>query len=724
MKKCCLSLISILFISGMFLQAITIEGEIKSIFKKIISGVKINEKISNQTVFSDENGRFSITLPLNQKKILLIFEAADFHPQTFTSLLSDNIKPIVIILIPKEHLQTEISVTAMNEKEKAISVPSAESNVSELEIKEKISESIVEVLQETPGVHFIGRGGLSITPSIRGLARRRVLILVDGCRITSDRRVGNSASFISPEMVKKIEIVRSSSSVLYGSDAIGGVIQILTHEPEDQYLGLGSLNLNLNSINQRKSSGFSLKKKLGLMRMAAGVQYTNAANYHSPNQEIYHSGYSLFTGLLNLTLQGEKRAFSVGYIGGYGKDIGKPDRNNNPDVFTFNPREENHLIKIGYRENGLIRNGRVYFSLYINPTKYHLSKTDKFSHKTEYANTDSSNYLLKLNLKKNITSHLSYQLGFDWFSRADVETENILDTADSITRSFPLRDGTRNDIGIYTAIDFSGIPTLDIMGGFRYTFFSLSARVNGEFADRKSSAPSLFLGITKKFGEHFATFINIGKAFRLPSISESFYSGISGRKTIIGNANLNPEASLNLDVGCKYYSNNMFLGIYFFTYFINNMIERFKLENDIYTYDNIQNGQISGAELEFQFFPIKNIEVFGHLFYYTGINTQNDQPLNDIPAPRLFLGGKYFINRFWTEVNYRFSFKKQNPGPTEIQNPSFNLLSIKGGFYFSSQFFIYLKLDNIFNTIYYASPDPDIPFAQGRSISVSLHYNF
>ena len=82
-------------------------------------------------------------------------------------------KKLSVILIPKEQIQEEISVTALDTEEKAVSVPMSESKVSQLEIKEKIAENIVTTLLNTPGVHFIGKGGYTVTPSIRGLARRR-----------------------------------------------------------------------------------------------------------------------------------------------------------------------------------------------------------------------------------------------------------------------------------------------------------------------------------------------------------------------------------------------------------------------------------------------------------------------------------------------------------------------------------------------------------------------
>ena len=135
-------------------------------------------------------------------------------------------------------------------------------------------------------------------------------------------------------------------------------------------------------------------------------------------------------------------------------------------------------------------------------------------------------------------------------------------------------------------------------------------------------------------------------------------------------------------------------------------------------------GRITGGEIEFQFFPQKNIELFGHFFYYKGKNTESDIPLNDISSPKLLLGGKIFFNRLWTEINFIHSFYKGNPGPAEIENLSYNLLNLKGGYYFTSKTFLYLKLSNLFNETYYSNPDPDIPESRSRSLSAGIQCYF
>lgn len=242
--------------------------------------------------------------------------------------------------------------------------------------------------------------------------------------------------------------------------------------------------------------------------------------------------------------------------------------------------------------------------------------------------------------------------------------------------------------------------------------------------EKNTGSYSFFLGATKKLGSSLSLFCSIGRAFRFPSLGESFYTGLTGRRYVVGNPFLKPESSLNIDAGLKMAAKRLSLGLYLFAYHVDNMIERYRNEENIYTYDNINRGRILGGEVELWYSPATNIDFFGHYFYYYGRSDTNDDPLNDVPAPRLMLGGKFFLDRLWLEASYIHSFKKTDPGPAEVENKPYNVLTVKSGYYFTSTFYIYLKLANILDESYYPNADPDIPYAQGFNISAGVHLYF
>jgi outer membrane receptor protein involved in Fe transport len=718
----------LIFLFSTALFSAEIKGIIKDYRNQPLSSVTITLKNTSTVTVSDIEGKFIVPVPENvdTKNIILVFDRKGFYPEETKVTLMDKVQVFKIRFTPGDYIREKITVTALDREEESLAVPMAETSVSLSEIQEKIPENVVEALSDTPGVHFVGKGGFSVTPSIRGLARQRVLVMVDGERVTNDRRVGSSASFVPPEMTQKLEVVRSSSSVLYGSDAIGGVVNILTRPRvnDESIPQLNAINLNLNSANKRINSGISYGVNAGKWYIYSGFQYVTADDYSTPDKKINHSGFTYYSGILDVSYMDEKRDFYLGYVGGYGEDIGKPDRANDPTKYSFVPSESDHFIRLGYNAKSLIKNGTWNISMYVNPSTYYVQNENTKKNTTDYSDTTGVNMGLKSSLKKSLGKFFSYQFGVEWFSRQNLDMVNRSRSGSGTVTTNPLNNGQRNDYGAFFSLKWNALPGVDIDAGVRYTYFSIAGDVDGVQEKKDTDSASYFLGVVKKFGSSFSVFCNVGRAFRIPTLSEAYYTGITSRKYVVANPNLKPESSFDIDTGLKFITKNCFMGLYFFSTHVDNLIELYKGANDIYYYENIMEGKIQGGEFEIQYSPFKNLNLFGHYFYYKGKNNVDGAPLNDVPAQRIFLGGKVSLGRLWFEGDYLHSFKKSNPGPAEIANAAYDLVNIKGGYYLSSSLFIYLKVANLFNETYFANPDPDIPEAKGIDFSAGIHFYF
>ena len=299
-----------------FLPAVLFSAEINGIVKghnnKPLPSVTITVKGTDIATVSNIDGKFKIPVPDGRTEVKLVFQRPGCYPQETSVPINDRLQVFKMFFVPIEYLREKVSVTALDREAESISIPMAETSITLGEIQEEIPENIIDSLSDTTGVHFIGKGGFAVTPSIRGLARRRVLLLVDGFRVTSDRRVGASASFVPPEIVRRVEVVRSAASVLYGSDAVGGVVNILTRPSTDTgqpNLQMNGLNLNLNSVSKRVNAGitFGFNPGKGKWNIYSGFQYARAGNYASPNQTIAHSGYSYNSGILDISRNGKNR---------------------------------------------------------------------------------------------------------------------------------------------------------------------------------------------------------------------------------------------------------------------------------------------------------------------------------------------------------------------------------------------------------------------------------
>ena len=101
-------------------------------------------------------------------------------------------------------------------------------------IREKAPNGVADLLREQPGVDVVGTGVNQARPAIRGQRGQRVLLMEDGLRLNNSRRqqdFGEIPALVDPAQVSRVEVVRGPASVLYGTDAIGGVINVISRTP-------------------------------------------------------------------------------------------------------------------------------------------------------------------------------------------------------------------------------------------------------------------------------------------------------------------------------------------------------------------------------------------------------------------------------------------------------------------------------------------------------------
>ena len=154
-------------------------------------------------------------------------------------------------------------------------------------------------------------------------------------------------------MAGQVEIMRSASSVLYGSDAIGGVIQIIPAVAVDPEAGVFALNFSGHAADEKRNGGFSLRGKIGDFSLLAALQVSRAGDYASGAGRVLNSGYATLPADWP-GLRDRERGIRLSFLGAAGRDIGKPDRANDPDVSSFYPAENTRLLNFSLRDEGLI----------------------------------------------------------------------------------------------------------------------------------------------------------------------------------------------------------------------------------------------------------------------------------------------------------------------------------------------------------------------------------
>lgn len=713
-------------------QAVEIRGRVVSTSQSPVVGALVLHRPSGAKTETDAGGKFVLDLPdANRYRLEVIHP--DFYEREFQLTRKNIGQTVILALVPLIRQSEEVVVTALRYPELSVNVPAASTVVSSETLSEKMLPNITEALQDIPGVGALGSAGFSLVPSVRGLARRRVLFLVDGARLESDRRTGPNASFISPEDIDRIEVLRSSSSVFYGSDAIGGVIHVMTKSPWFDGGIHGRFLAGYATVNGEKGIGLALEGSVKSWAFSLSFQSADAGEYRAPGgTKVLQSQYTQGSVLAKVAHRTEKREVDIGFLGARGTDIGKPNTTAATKP-TWYPRENQNLFQLHWKEKNVGKDGEVLFHAFVNPNFLEtLTDTyDGFLTKESFAKTDSAEFGAQLSYSKKIGSSFRLEGGTDYFGRGGADAYNEYTSFDEfggvtgVLEEFPYVGGSRGDFGLFLSADYAGIKRLDILSGVRYDVLRMKALPSGaeEAILTKDGQATGFLAVSYKLVKNVTAFVNLSRAYRLASINERFYTGISGRGFIVGQPNLQPESSLNLDGGLKLLGRRFFVGLYAFRYRIDDMIERYRLDPSTYTYGNIEKGRLQGFELEAEGFLLPGWKVFGNFFTIRGRSLATDVPLNDIPPFHIYTGTRVWKGRFSAEVNAAFNLVKADPGPAEIAVAASELVNLKASYLWQGLNF-YVMLGNVFNTAYIARADSEAMVEPGRNLRLGFVYAF
>jgi iron complex outermembrane receptor protein len=216
----------------------------------------------------------------------------------------------------------------------------------------------------------------------------------------------------------------------------------------------------------------------------------------------------------------------------------------------------------------------------------------------------------------------------------------------------------------------------------------------------------------------------VARAYRVPSLNERYYTGISGRGFIIARPGLKPETSLNVDGGIRFYGRRFFAGLYGFAYAIDAMIERYTVSPGLYTYGNIDKGRLRGVELEVEYFPRPGWKVFGNMFAIRGRSAATDTALNDVPPVQFLAGTKAWVGRLSAEIDAAFRLDKSDPGPAEIAVPASTVINARAAYRLSPSLSFFARLGNLLNAAYVARPDAEAMEEPGRSLVIGAAFAF
>lgn len=620
-----------------------------------------------------------------------------------------------------------IVVTATRGKSTTQKIPHTMSVISSERISLIRPLNISEVLQNIQGTYIKDYGGLGDlkTISLRGSNAEQVLVLLDGQRLNNPQTGQIDLSMISLEEIERVEILRGGSSAMYGADAIGGVINMITGK-DRQLDGLGasfgvlggsfntrSLNTSVD-INKKWLNGAVTYKHL---RSDGDFTYTDQKGIEQTrtnNDIISHNVFSTLDFQFGKSSYRTDLDFSYGY---YTSERGSPG-----SIDTLGFGSETARQWDTRQQVQTMLNGKIFSPLH----RYHIqgfwnwNKT-RFEEPEGFFATDtrskSGNYGLETYVRSVILPHhsLTYGLGFreEWMN-----SNEFPENHDRNLYYFFIQD----EMQFSSKIKESPM-SVEIIPALRYDRYS-------DFGSRWSPK----IGGSLSLGSEWQTTLksNAGWNFRAPTFNELYWPTKTWGS---GNPDLKPENGFDWDLGLNFRYPRFFNFAFDIVYFDIRMNDLIQWQTDSLFFSmpvNISKARNRGLEINSSIQLVENmLELIGNYTYLDARNKSDGEYNNKFLVYRSPHNFNLTINWQWKYLSFAYDFRYVSRRFSDVENSSkfelksYNISDLTLCFnqrYDKLQPTLTFQIRNIFNESYQIIRSYPLPGREFR-ISLGVVYN-
>ncbi len=572
-----------------------------------------------------------------------------------------------------------------------------------------LNRTVADQLATISGVSLNGQGGQFQSYAIRGFSRGRVRTEIDGIPIITDRRAGNSISFLATDLFSGISVIKGPSSTLYGSQALGGVVNLSTSMAEQT-----SLQLEGQTGIEYKALTFKHKQD----NLALGLAYQDANNDQASNGDELNTQFKRASSFVRYQHQNNGLTTTFSWLPSLGKDIGKSNlRYLNSEISDY-PEEIHSLaqLQLNSEQGWLIK----FFHHYQNWDSSTL-RLEQYDSLTEYqSHTLGIQWLNQFHFNE-----VKSDIGIDWLARKGVSIGSeyeLFQPQDELTVELLANEltGEEDNLAIYNKNQWQfGSTQLSL--SFRYDWLQ---QQSGEYSDVTEQEFNAAFTANVPLSTSLNMGFELANGFRYPTLSERFFNGSTPRGLILGNQDLVPETSLGIQTSFDWQvSTAVEVRSAFYHYELDNYIERYRLNDDLLSYRNLSEAEISGLELEVYWFVNDNLEQQLKFQQQNGHDNQS-QRLDDLLPKKLSWSILASFNDLSITNSLSHYFSADRVGSSEAERERYTLWDMSLSYQLSSAQSISLVLNNIANQSYYGSLDEDASLQPKRSIKLSTTWHF
>ncbi len=614
-------------------------------------------------------------------------------------------------------------------------------------IKQYISNSISKL----PGVSIISTGAGIGKPSIRGLSSNRVVVLNQGLRLENQQWGEEHGLGLSSSGVNSVEVVKGPLYVLYGSDAMGGVLYI---EPE-KYLTTeccakvdytGIYNSNYNGL----TNNLGLKGSSGKFSWMFRADITDNGNYSSPNGEVENTWFKQNDFKAGIAYQTEKfqsdlrLSMSDSEVGIPHMEEGHDDHDEDGDHDDHGDHEEeDHYQELKHTtltwqntfDMGNDHTLDVTLGRQLNERKEFGGHEEEEDNEEEGHDDHEGHEEGEAELDMDLeTTSIDIKLTMPQSDDLNliIGTSLINQENKNFGHEELIPDAEKKDFGLFALGQLDITDSSQALIGVRYDTRSIStASNNSDYSNFNGS-----IGYKKNY-EKSTLRINLSSGFRAPDLIELYADGIhhGSFQYKKGNTNLVAEESLQTDFSYQINNENSIIS---FDLFYNDISDYIYLtpsrmfEDGFRVYDYMQqDAKLYGGEIHVN----RNTDI-DWLSYYTSLEyvfaESGDGEALPFISP-LTLNQVFnidFGNNYSFEIDFIAKANQSRVSMFEEETDGYSILNLSGNFkteFMDNDLSLFWRVSNVFDKEYYdhlSRLKTAGIYEMGRNISVGLKYNF
>ncbi|WP_428225289.1 TonB-dependent receptor [Flavobacterium sp.] len=688
----------------------TLKGSVTNLKNLKLEHVSVNIPDLHLETFTSNTGEYKFeNLPTGTFAIIFNHKQYDEFVSNVVIQNSETIYDVQLSESHSHHIEEVIVSTAFNKAQRQNVMKVEHASVKELQ--QKGVTTLMEGLATIPGVANVSTGTSIGKPVIRGLSGNRVLVYAQGVRLENQQFGEEHGLGLNDSGVESVEVIKGPASLLYGSDALGGVLYFIPEKFASKNTYVADFSQKYFSNTLGSSTSFGLKTAGEHWKFNVRGSHNTHSDYTTGNDErVTNSRFNETDAKMALGYT-SSRFNSVFRYNVNLLNVGLPDAiaEQNTDKMPLYPRQA-VLGQIASWAN----------TIYLKKSKIETQLGYIGNQRKEFE--DAPVALLNMNLKT-----FNYDLKYHLPKMAQLETilgvQGMHQTNVNFGEELLIPNAKTKDFGVL-ATSMLNLKKNVFQAGFRFDTRNISTENHGvegeevyfKAIQKQYNSFNASLGYKTTITEKVNLRFNLASGFRAPNLAELTSNGVheGSNRFEIGNENLKNEQNIQADLNLEYGNTHFEFFANTFYNHINNYIfiaPTNLMSNDYQVYEYLQaNARLYGGEFGFHIHPhpIDWLHITSSFETVTG-QKQNNEYLPLIPANKLnnslrtqFSLGKTLRDAYFSaNIESYLAQNKNSEFETATNGYSLVNLGLGGSFsIFKMNFDFNCNATNVFNQKY------------------------